>query len=1383
LKPVTRTRKILRRSAIGVAVVGVLFAAGFWWLGREATLQTLVQKIADASGGHVEVTGVSGTLYGKMHFGQVRISGDSSTVTIDNADVNWSPMQLFSGGIEISAMRAASVTIEARPSKEPSSMPDTLAPPFPISIGDARVDHMLVASGERRDVFKTMRLALRGDAKEWQLKDATATTQWGQLTAGGKLATSKPFKVDAGAALVGPNDTQLRVGASGNLTGMLVALTGKAYGASGTADLLVAPFEQANVRTINAKLDLPAKLKFELTAAVDAQEQLAGSIKLNNPAKPGPLDKQLIPLRSASATLGGKLSALQISGLVVDLGEAGTIKGSGSFTPAKEGARFALHTERLDLKALHSSMRSTRIGGDIQLSGDEKAQALVVQLAQDGLKLGAHATIAGGLVQLERARLQSGASMVDLTGTAKLDGPFKLRANVQHLNPAAFGDFPEADINARANASGMLADAWKLAADFTLDTSRIGKQPLSGSGSFQLDAKHVSNVKATLALAQNKLDLKGSYGLPGEELSWLLDGQQLNLLYPGLTGALRANGVVTGSMATGATDIKGTGTALRFEPASFGVPIAGSINGGFDLNVHLGGAWRAGINIALQPSTLGSAALRGHAKVAVEQNHVASADIELQAGPNTLNARGAFGRTGEQLDWRLDAPQLNTLGAQYAGALNGSGSVKGMWGAPALVATVDGKGLLLKKHRLASINGTANFAADALTMDLKLAGYEGAVSVASARLQSSGTPQAHSVLLQASADSIDARAEIKGGWNGSNWTGTLAQLQNKGSYAFALQSPAPLKLVVAADAGVAGLLQPEQISLSDLVVALPTGSIKLQTLSKQGARWQSQGTAAGVPLRYVGQSLPSIRDNMSGDLSLGADWSLDVQGGASRKLAGGVHVFRERGDLTVGVETPTALGLSVLDARADISGDKLRVQLAVDGSRNGSARLDATTELREGHLTNASPLAMTADADLRSIAWLAPVLGQSAWEVDGKIKASLRGSGTFGNPALNGTLTGDSLALRWAEQGVKLRNGQLRAQLSGDQMQVQRLAFEGPQGTAVASGTVRFANGDADVDFKLVADKLELLSRPDRTVVLSGTSTLVRDQKHFQFNGKFKADRARIELAPLDRPTLSDDVVVLGRDGVPPPKPAASMPLGVDLEADLGDNFALKGMGLDAQMAGVVRIRSVDRRAPRATGSIRVVTGTYYAYGKKLQIERGVLNFTGAYDNPGLNILAVRKQADGDTLSETNVEAGVEVRGTALAPVAKLVSTPNVPDSEKLAWLVLGHGLDGAAGQEFGVLSAAASALMASGGSGFQSTLATSFGVDELGLAQAKGLETTVVTVGKRLSQRAYLSFEQGASTATSLVKLRYKLNPRITLQFQTGANTALDVLYSWTFD
>ncbi len=140
------------------------------------------------------------------------------------------------------------------------------------------------------------------------------------------------------------------------------------------------------------------------------------------------------------------------------------------------------------------------------------------------------------------------------------------------------------------------------------------------------------------------------------------------------------------------------------------------------------------------------------------------------------------------------------------------------------------------------------------------------------------------------------------------------------------------------------------------------------------------------------------------------------------------------------------------------------------------------------------------------------------------------------------------------------------------------------------------------------------------------------------------------------------------------------------------------------------------------------------------------------------------------------------MRGTAQAPVARLVSTPSVPDSEKLAWLVLGHGTAGTSGSEADVLGAAAGALLGGSG-GLQSRMASSLGIDELGLSQAMGLEATVVTVGKRVSQKAYISFEQGTSSATSLVKLRYKLNPRVTLQFQTGANTAFDVLYTWAFD
>jgi translocation and assembly module TamB len=387
-------------------------------------------------------------------------------------------------------------------------------------------------------------------------------------------------------------------------------------------------------------------------------------------------------------------------------------------------------------------------------------------------------------------------------------------------------------------------------------------------------------------------------------------------------------------------------------------------------------------------------------------------------------------------------------------------------------------------------------------------------------------------------------------------------------------------------------------------------------------------------------------------------------------------------------------------------------------------------------------------------------------------------------------VNGDRLAVRWPEQGVLLRNGELRAQLAGDQLLLQRLVFEGRQGRALAEGSVRFAGGEASMQLKLVADKLEALSRPDRTVVVSGEAALVRDANRFELDGKFRADRALIELAPQGRPTISDDVIVLGRGSADVKqgkqgKPEAALPLTVDLALDLGNDFRLRGMGIDADLTGSVRLRKVGSRPPRANGTIRVVEGTYAAYGQRLAIERGVLTFSGAYDNPSLDILAARKRPEGEPLSETNVEAGVEVRGTALAPVARLVSTPSVPDSEKLAWLVLGHGLEGTSGNETDVLSAAAAALL--GGKGGGGGFAQKLGLDELGVSQAqgqaKGLESTVVTIGKRISSRAYLSFEQGTSTASSLVRLRYKLNPRVTLQFQTGTNTALDVLYSWAFD
>jgi translocation and assembly module TamB len=1479
--PATKPRRWPRRLAIGFGVLVVLLVGAFWLLGRESTLQQLVQRISTASGGQIAVTGVSGSLYHRMHIDKLVYRSKGSVVTAEQIDINWSPLQYFSEGLTISELHARSLVVQSSGPSDPSTMPDTLASPIKLSISDGRLDKLTLTSETGSNVIDNLRFQLEGDKQAWRLQNASAHTAFGDIKADATIAGARPFALQGKATLVYADATtggaKLAVQASGDLAQLHLKAQGAANGASGDVTLALAPFDPIILRAIDLtgrdldpagfNAEWPqAKFGLKLTVAIAKDQKLSGQFALVNQGKAAPLDQKGLPLQTFSGRLDGTLTSSLLDNVLLDLGAAGKFTGGGKVDRSGpdagiDAANFKLHTDRFDLKDIHTSINKTAIAGDIALTSTPKKQALTANMADKGLRLDLQASLADALLQLQQVRLQARKGSITATGQASLKDkqPFSAKLTADHFDPSALGTgYPIADLNADINAKGDLSPAWQVAAAFQIKASKLMGQTLTGNGKLNADAKHISGVDAHLAMAQNTADVSGNFGAPGEQLKWKIDARQLSAVSSDLLGAITASGVVTGSMEAprssfeadakglalasatvkrpsdslihaagdvavvkGTPELKLTGTVQRFNPLSFGAAQAGSVNATFSGDARLSSDWRAGLNLTLQPSMFANAPLSGYAKLTASKGSISNADVDLHLATNSLQAKGGFGSALDKLEWKLDAPQLGSLGPQFGGVLHANGTLSGTAARPALALTLDGSNLRAPgQQQVGSIRGSATLGntiamassapatttakrgavarggaaaevmADVpLISDIEITRYVSpAISLDKARLQTSGTRSAHIIQLSAANPDFDAALRVKGGWANDTWTGAIDTLQNKGRFALTLAAPAPLKLTAPADTGVAGLLKPEQIALTGATIKLPAGTIRIDNLEKAGNTWHSKGQAAGVPVNYLAQLSDAWRDNVRSSMTIGAEWGLDLQA-ASRTLAGMVHVYREQGDLTIiGADLPQALGLHTLDARADVKDGTLRVQLNVDGTRAGQAKLDGSAQLRDGRLADDSTFTLTGSANMGSLAWLAPLAGQPGLEIDGTFKMAVNGSGTIGAPQLSGDITGDKLVVNWLDQGIKLRNGQLQARLTGDQLQLQKLAFDGNQGRAQADGWIRYAANEATMQLKLTADKLEVLSRPDRILVVSGSSTLTRDAKRFQLDGKFRADRANIELAGADTPTLSDDVVIVGK-GAAPTKAAQGMPLNIDVEADLGNDFNLQGKGLDAQLAGSLRIRVADRRPPRVTGSIRVASGTYAAYGQKLVIDRGVINFTGAYDNPGLNILAVRRGPEGEALSETNVEAGVEVRGTALAPQAKLVSTPSVSDSDKLAWLVLGHGIDSTQGNDMALLGTAAGALF--GGSG-QGKLAKSLGVDELGVGQAAGstsagaatgLQNTVVTVGKRISSRAYLSFEQGASTATSLVKIKYKLNPRITLQFQTGTNNALDVLYTWAFD
>jgi len=832
------------------------------------------------------------------------------------------------------------------------------------------------------------------------------------------------------------------------------------------------------------------------------------------------------------------------------------------------------------------------------------------------------------------------------------------------------------------------------------------------------------------------------------------------------------------------------GIMQHFDPASFGAYPVADLNLDFDLQGYLTQQWQLSVRYDIRPSRLLGQPLSGKGSFSADSSHVKDVDAVFTLGPNSASAHGGFGKKGDRLQWRVDAPRLAAFGADYAGALKGEGELGGSFESPRLSIQMNGSELRIGAFAARTVSLSANAGegeSDPLRADFhvghaKVSGHE--LNSLSTRIE--GTRNAHTIDISANNESIDIIAQAAGGWRaGAGWEGTLGTLENRGRYAFSLESPASLR----ARAG--------EFSIQDMTIGLAGGRIHLASLDYAGARFSTSGTATRIPLSWLMALSPAMAQGIDTNLLLGADWSLAV----GNTVDGGMHVFRQSGDITLRGYSTGSLGLDTLDIQAGIVKNAVQFDASIRGATMGNMHLAGKTQLarRNGSwgLPRQSPLQLAANASVPSLAWIGPLSGNPGIDVGGQAALALTGSGTIGNPRLAGEIAGDSLSVKWPEQGINLHGGVLRAQFQDGALQLQQASIRGGEGTLKLEGGARMANSQLVVTMRLIADKLLLLSRPDRVLAISGESTLSLDQNRLQFNGTFQADRARIEFSQQKDVTFSDDVVVLGRERKKAEE-RKPLPILYDINVDLGRQFYIKGRGVDARLTGSARVYSGPDRLPRARGTIQVAEGTYDAYGQKLTIQKGIFTFNGPINNPSLDILAVRKVANVDNA----VEAGVTVRGTALSPNAHLVSTPSVPDTEKLSWLVLGKGTDQAGRQDFSILAAAAGALFGtSQAESMQSRLANTLGIDELGVGMsggtsststtsstsgttsAKGLENTVVTLGKRISSRVYLTFEQGVTGATSLVKFRYLLSRRLSLEIGTGTSSSVDVMYNWRFD
>jgi translocation and assembly module TamB len=601
-----------------------------------------------------------------------------------------------------------------------------------------------------------------------------------------------------------------------------------------------------------------------------------------------------------------------------------------------------------------------------------------------------------------------------------------------------------------------------------------------------------------------------------------------------------------------------------------------------------------------------------------------------------------------------------------------------------------------------------------------------------------------------------------------------------------------------------------------------TASVAWQPVawSQQGpaassTRWSSRGQLQGVPLAWLellGQTrLANL--GLRGDLVFGGQWDASHDSGVAQGLHLNASLQRSSGDLqllaTEQGGAPLAAGLRDARVQLSIQQEALHAELRWASDAGGNAQLDFSTRVQLGAASfwaADAPVQASIHANLPRVgAWslIAPV----GWRIHGTLEADATLAGTRSNPAWKGSLLARDMAVRSVVDGIDFSNGVLRLAINGQHMDIAELTLQGAGGAAggqlLASGSVDWLPGAPGspiasrlrmaLDAK--AQALRVTARPDQRLVVTGNLAARLMDARLVLRGVLKADQALFVLPEDTAPKLGSDVVVVRTKPIPikgAPRPGTAPPASssqaqsvvpdLNIVLDPGPNFQVQGHGLNTRLSGLLTLQAEGvGAAPRLTGELRTVNGTYRAYGQRLNIEEGTLRFSGAYDNPALDIRAVRPNL-------TQV-VGVQIGGTAQLPVVRLYSDPDLPDSEKLSWLILGHaGTNG--GAETAMLQQAALALFSGKGGAPTDGLVRAFGLDEVSLGRAAttnldgsvGSEATV-KLGKRISRDFYVAYERSLAGTLGTFYVFYDLSRRFTLRGESGEQSAVDLIFTARYD
>lgn len=282
-------------------------------------------------------------------------------------------------------------------------------------------------------------------------------------------------------------------------------------------------------------------------------------------------------------------------------------------------------------------------------------------------------------------------------------------------------------------------------------------------------------------------------------------------------------------------------------------------------------------------------------------------------------------------------------------------------------------------------------------------------------------------------------------------------------------------------------------------------------------------------------------------------------------------------------------------------------------------------------LAGGAPLTATGSLALKATGMLDlglanPILTASGRRVRGEMTLDLSISGSVTAPSVAGGVQLANGEVQDFTTGVHLTDIAARIQGNGSTLSITQFSAKAGAGTIDIAGTVGVMQPGLPLDLTITAHD----ARPLASDMISATidaNLTIRGQAAAQLavGGTVHVQRAEFRI-PERLPTAIA-VLPVSKPGQKPPPPATASSIALNLTIDAPQEVFVRGRGLDAEFGGSMRITGTAT-APVTVGALHLRRGSLSIAGHTLDFTEGTIAFNGgSLTDPSLSLVATSSTA------------------------------------------------------------------------------------------------------------------------------------------------------------